>query len=253
MSVQYKVGVDAGDVIRLHGNPDEGEFIKQRVDRGWPETWEAKLGNDYFTVTAKGNRWRVQYSHRPKDVEGTDFGGTYETKELAMDAARRHADSMRPRGNPEYHETHALWTLVHEGAARALWVTSWADWLDDQSPAKRKRLGPGGGEDWNDYAPETPRSAKQAAERLLWLVSEANGQAVTTLLKDAANADLRKHKQAMTLKIADSYADSFGHCLAMQALGHGVSWFDDHAQFPLKVPRFEAHTVSGRTLEWSPR
>lgn len=35
------------------------------------------------------------------------------------------------------------------------------------------------------------------------------------------------------------YAREFGHYLAMQALGHGVSWFDDHARFDLTVPHSE--------------
>lgn len=32
------------------------------------------------------------------------------------------------------------------------------------------------------------------------------------------------------------YCMGFGHCLVMEALGHGVSWFDDHAEFELHFP-----------------
>ena len=39
--------------------------------------------------------------------------------------------------------------------------------------------------------------------------------------------------------IDSDYAGEFGHDLAMQAMGHGVSWFDDHHKFPLKVPHTE--------------
>jgi hypothetical protein len=34
-------------------------------------------------------------------------------------------------------------------------------------------------------------------------------------------------------------AKDFGHCLAMESIGHGVSWFDNHAKFPLHLPYFE--------------
>jgi len=32
-----------------------------------------------------------------------------------------------------------------------------------------------------------------------------------------------------------------------------VSWFDDHAQFRLKVPGFEAYCPDGMDLDWSPK
>lgn len=35
------------------------------------------------------------------------------------------------------------------------------------------------------------------------------------------------------------YARLFGHYVAMQSIGHGVSWFDEHAEFDLKLPSIE--------------
>ena len=31
----------------------------------------------------------------------------------------------------------------------------------------------------------------------------------------------------------------FGHYLAMEAMGHGVSWWDTHARFKIEVPDVE--------------
>jgi len=148
------------------------------------------------------------------------------------------------------------------GMERAIWVTSYADWADNQpretEPKKQRtaawrvasgrakvvhRAGPG--EDWNDVAPESPASAGEAAEDLRVAIERKNGKTLSELLDDAAKAD----GVQPTLR----YADSFGHYLAMQAMGHGVSWFDNHKTFPLKLPHFEFHTFDGEEVEWSPR
>jgi len=135
---------------------------------------------------------------------------------------------------------------ILEGMARALWVTSYADWVEQQGPTAQKKLGARGGQDWSDVAPETPADALEAARDLYLAISRANNESPVDLLGTAARAD--------GVKATRAYADSFGHCLAMQALGHGVSWFDDHKQFPLKFPKyFEAHCDDGMTLHWEPR
>lgn len=38
--------------------------------------------------------------------------------------------------------------------------------------------------------------------------------------------------------------EHFGRDLAMQAMGHGVSWFDDHKKFPIKIPHIECSMCS---------
>lgn len=38
-----------------------------------------------------------------------------------------------------------------------------------------------------------------------------------------------------------SPANLFGHYLAMEAMGHGVSWADDHEPHGLRVPHMEFH------------
>jgi hypothetical protein len=75
------------------------------------------------------------------------------------------------------------------------------------------------------------------------IYAQANNQDIDDLLEKAANADGMDDDD-----ITDEYADTFGHYLTMMALGHGVSWFDDHSTFPLKVPDIQAGMTMGGHL-----
>lgn len=44
--------------------------------------------------------------------------------------------------------------------------------------------------------------------------------------------------------------ESLGYYLAMQAQGHGVSWFDDHAHFPIVLPRVEVYAFRTNRGDW---
>ncbi len=111
--------------------------------------------------------------------------------------------------------------------ARALFVLEWSDREDEAG-----RNYPG--QALEHVAPPTPREATDAAHNLAGRFEQLNGYGINSLLRQAALADGRPDKIP-----PDNYAEDFGHYLAMQALGHGVGWFDDHARFPLRFPRFE--------------
>lgn len=97
---------------------------------------------------------------------------------------------------------------------------------------------PGGGQAWEDYAPETPTEARDAALMLVGRIEERNGTALVCLLAMAAKAD-GMDPYLDDFEYPEGYAAEFGADLAMQSLGHGVSWFDDHERFDLKLPRVE--------------
>lgn len=132
-----------------------------------------------------------------------------------------------------------------EGAARAFFVCAYADFVEeghstdndltDEERASRLELPrPGAGEDWYDYAPETPPNAYALAGELWQGLHAANGRAgVYTLALDAECADQRAPDP-----------EEFGRLLAMQAMGHGVSWFDDHKRFEIKIPHMECSEFS---------
>ncbi len=116
-----------------------------------------------------------------------------------------------------------------EGAARAFWVTSWASGEEERGTSLRGEI--------MDQAPETPLSAWVAAGELIGRPEAANGVPIRALADRAARAGGDEGSM-------DIDAREFGHYMAMEALGHGVSWFDDHATFDIEVPNPEYHAAS---------
>ncbi len=128
-----------------------------------------------------------------------------------------------------------------EGAARAFFVCGYADYCDEEEiDDDRSDLPqPGAGGDWMDYAPaDMPGHAYALAGELWAGLASMNdvGCGVYSLAEQAATAD--------GIDRDDLDENNFGHYLAMEAMGHGVSWFDDHEKFPLEVPTIECHAFS---------
>ena len=119
------------------------------------------------------------------------------------------------------------------GMARALFVTWWADQEEEAG-----RTYPG--QELMAVAPETPQAAFDEAWRLVGRIEERNHTHIRALLYAACQADGLVQTDGLPPgnQLA-SYSRDFGHYLAMQSLGHGVSWFDDHAEFPLDLPLIE--------------
>jgi hypothetical protein len=147
-------------------------------------------------------------------------------------------ERARPaRGNPRCDEDEIL-----HGMAKAIWVTSFANWCEEV-PSRMRKHGPGPGGDWVDVVDDPPASAEQAAADMAEAFREQNGVSMADLCERATGADGK-----------NANSENFGHYMAMQAMGHGVSWFDDHRTFPVRFPRhFEAYSPDGKTVEWSPR
>jgi hypothetical protein len=145
------------------------------------------------------------------------------------------------------------------GAARAFFVTAYADYCeeghshdndlsDDERVARLDLPRPGPGEDWCDYAPPTPPNAYALAGELWFALgyvrdifgTPRNGPCgVYSLVEQACKAD------GLTPDECEAFdVEMFGHYLAMQSMGHGVSWFDDHAEFPIVVPHIECSSCS---------
>lgn len=123
----------------------------------------------------------------------------------------------------DYYET------VRDAAARAFWVSAWADWMEENDALPRGDL--------MDAAPETPDDAVELAGLFLSRLVAANDvEGIDELLDDAAHAD--------RAYVDLDFATEFGHNVAMMAMGHGVGWFDDHAEFDLHVPDVEVYAQS---------
>lgn len=124
--------------------------------------------------------------------------------------------------------------------ARTLWALAWATERDEKGIS----LGQG---DILELAPPTPRGAILHAARIAGQYEERNGCGLASLYGAALRADLGRDIEHGDF--ATDYAASFGHYLAMMALGHGVSWFDDHARFKLETVGCEgglAYRAHGR-------
>jgi len=119
-------------------------------------------------------------------------------------------------------------TYIRDAAARVLFVSAWARREED-----RGRFHSGDLMHILEKK-QTPQEAIDAADSLVVLMEEENGESIEDLLVRAADADGDD-------SLADDagYAEEFGHYLAMMALGEEVSWFDDHKKFKLKVPSVE--------------
>jgi hypothetical protein len=133
---------------------------------------------------------------------------------------------------------------ILDGMARTLFLLAYADFVEreiedghDVDDLPR----PGGGEDWDDLAPETPLSAREAATTASIQLCGQNGCALPELYRRAtaacedAGVTARRNHEKHT-------PEAFGSDLAMMVTGQGVSWFDDHARFPLDASlHFEFH------------
>lgn len=133
-----------------------------------------------------------------------------------------------------------------EGAARAFFVCAYADWVED--PEREDGIdypGASMGEDWCNVAPErTPPQAYAIAGELWAELAHSNPgvcgvYGLANLAKEADGED------------PDPY--DFGWYFAMQYMGHGVSWFDDHKAFPVAVPYGEVTMFSFDPEAYKPK
>lgn len=122
---------------------------------------------------------------------------------------------------------------IIDAMARAMFVTTWADRMEERGLGHKLA-----GQELMDIAPKTSRDALAAAKKLATMFAEANeGASMNDLYARALNV-AGKHG-------GDTSPHSFGHYMAMEAMGHGVSWTDDHPEFKVNIPYFEYYPGRG--------
>lgn len=133
------------------------------------------------------------------------------------------------------------------GAARAFFVMAYADFVESEIENDGDTGLPRAmnGEDWYDVAPEAPIYAYVLAGEMVARIEATNGKSVYRLAEMAQEAD-EARALARGKFVPEFSAEEFGRDLAMQYMGTGCSWFDDHADFPLEVPQ---HEVSHLTFD----
>lgn len=193
-------------------------------------------GYSGWLVSSKGNRLPISFGQRaPTNARE------------AMELAKKFLRGVHGRTNP--HDEDGEDSDILEGMARCIWVMSWASWYEELSKPERRALrlpASLSGRTIDDVAPATPESAYEAARDLYLLIDRANGKTCGELFQRACEVDGCEWNA--------ENAELFGHYLAMQSMGEGVSWFDDHKEFPLRMSSrgFEAHYDEG-TVWWSPQ
>ena len=122
---------------------------------------------------------------------------------------------------------------IREAIGRTLWMSAYADEVERASEEEERGASQacaGPGQDWDEVTPETPAKALKAGVDLAFSIARLNcpasnpGEHTDETLKrlcaewqDAGGGSTQRY----------SAEDRFGHCLAMQALGHGVGCSDD--------------------------
>ena len=157
---------------------------------------------------------------------------------------------------------------IIEGAARAFWVMAYADHVEDFENSRGgypeaewagrfcpaflfvcddcpdgsedcshlcrdfgTHARPGPQQDWMDFAPPTGEAALEKARELVRRV-ETDNPGVWMVEWGLGAWFVCRYST-----IPD--ASDFGHYLAMEAMGRGVSWEDDHEPHGLRVPHME--------------
>lgn len=128
---------------------------------------------------------------------------------------------------------------IREAIARAFFVSNYADAYDR---AKEDGIDvdeldhAGSGQDWFD------EDAYEYADKFIADLERVNGKSLEELFYQALDRDQLTVGQAPKYPF-DSLEEEFGHYLAMEAMGHGVEWSDDHSDHGIDVPYAEDYMV----------
>lgn len=119
------------------------------------------------------------------------------------------------------------------GMETILWGSAWGDHAEEH---RCTRLA---GVHIEDIMPPIPREAVKMASELARKYESMNGAPLDTLYAIALKADGQRSYPGS----GKSSPDAFGADLAWMAMGAGVSWFDDHDEFPIKEPHIEDYEL----------
>lgn len=104
---------------------------------------------------------------------------------------------------------------IREYMAKTFFATAWADYQDEYGD------GIGAGQEIMDLIPKPyPQSAYDAADKLIAGLEKLNGVSLETIFETCRD-EPGEHER-------EPDEDEFGYCMAMQAMGYGAGWDDNH-------------------------
>lgn len=167
--------------------------------------------------------------------------GQYRYKVLTPDGSRIHYNenslslveaSENPAKGTSGRGLHPEGAEIIDNMARAAWALNWADREEEKGRSLSQV-------DVFYAAPKTPACANKWALKVANEIAQRNY--LGTLTPYAAMQELyRKAEEAnQAAGRSTEPAERFGSDIALQVLGHGVSWFDDNAEFELNLPHDE--------------
>lgn len=155
-----------------------------------------------------------------KHVNPTLIEGIEQSYKLLCESDEANPEVVAPEEHFDYSSE------IREAMAKAFFATAWADYEEQvkhESLAQTEIM---------DVLPDNiPESAYAAADNVIGTIEKSTGRKISDLYNEAKEAPGDHYKEPDE--------DSFGHYLAMQAMGHGVSWSDDHPDLTFDVPRVE--------------
>ena len=117
-------------------------------------------------------------------------------------------------------------TDVEDGMAKAMFAVAWADMVEERGGSLTGEI--------MNLIPEVDPAAEKKTEELVKEIEELNGRKMEEIVDDMyVREGVDPESGPAELE------ESFGHYLAMQSLGHGVAWSDDHEDHNLKLPYIE--------------
>jgi hypothetical protein len=263
----------AGRELRLGGAPVPGQWVRAQL--GAPARAGALPSNRWVAemrrIQQRHRRERdpqvrallearmVKLDHLLSDFSHSDRPAPSGRRQRPETEAERHERASREymagraaeqRAGARMARSNAVDRAIIEAAARTLFIDAWAhreeERTEDFNQGNRARPGYrfGPGENIDDAAPAmTPPGARQAAH--LWagrMMAANGGRPLSYFLRVARAADAVKATPSIGRSWdplyggnEDRYIEMFGHYLIMQAMGHGVGWFDDHEEFPIEI------------------
>jgi hypothetical protein len=120
------------------------------------------------------------------------------------------------------------------GIATIFWGNAWADHVEEHRCASLSGI------EITSVMPEIPEVVWRMAERFAGMVEQANDLTLPALFAQAMKYTGREltHKDYWS-----DTAERFGECLAWEAMGAGVSWYDDHPEFKIELPLEESREM----------
>jgi hypothetical protein len=202
-------------------------------DAGW-DVYDGRLDDgrevSFYGFSVVKRLPKKRASHALTDESGRVVAHA-RTKAAAHRTSRKAKHSGTRVGNRAVGLAKIIFSRSHRpeilhGMARAAFVNDWA---------QRQEAKPGfrgwQGAELMDIAPKTSARANKWAKALASAFEQKNGgRSLDDLYAEALNIG------------GSGSPETFGHYLAMQAMGHGVSWFDNNPKFDLHIPRSEFYS-----------